>query len=86
MSLFQDKTESEYNSLKKIHSECFDISELNETKHQLNELTIKYREVLLNKTNTVSVVSIASVCHICDEEGGANCPPIFYTNLQFFLD
>lgn len=41
--------------LQDLHSECYAISELEETKKELNKITIKYRELLAEKTSTVSL-------------------------------
>lgn len=41
--------------LQDLHSECYSISELEETKKELNQIIIKYRELLAEKTSTVSL-------------------------------
>lgn len=41
--------------LQDLHSECYSISELEETKKELNKTTIKYRELLAEKTSKVSL-------------------------------
>lgn len=52
----KDKVEDQYTVLQKIHSECFAVSELEETQAELKKLTVKHRELLLNKSNVVSEI------------------------------